>query len=137
MAKEDIKKYEFTSEQDRSLAAQNGRKGGLARGEQRREQKKLRELVNIFGSLNVKGKQEEMMRDLGVPKEFMNRFMQCVVSLFQKAMKGDVSAFNAIRDIIGEKPIERTQMSADIETNVSIGYIETGIEPVSHEDEIV
>lgn len=41
MAKEDIRQYEFTSEQSRIEAAENGRRGGIASGIAKRERKAL------------------------------------------------------------------------------------------------
>ena len=84
------------------------RNGGLASVKARREKKKLREMVEIFGSLKVDKKNSRLMEDLGIDEEYHTRFMQGVVSLFSKANKGDVAAFNAIRDIIGEKPVDET-----------------------------
>ena len=62
--------------------------------------------------------------------------MQPVVALFNKANKGDVGAFNAIRDIIGEKPVDKTQLSGGFDTNIQIGFVETGIEPVGSEEDV-
>ena len=46
MSKEDIKQYEFTSEQSRTAAAENGRKGGIASGMARKERKTIAEIIN-------------------------------------------------------------------------------------------
>ena len=137
MAKEDLLQYQFTSEQSRKEAAENGQKGGIASGEARRKKKRLGELVRMFGDLEVQDtKQNRIMMELGIPQEDRNRFMQSVVSLFQKAMKGDVSAFNAIRDIIGEKPVDRTQVSGGLDANIVVGYVESGHKPVASEAEV-
>ena len=117
-------------------AAESGRLGGIASGEARREKKKLREMVELFGRLKVTGKAAKAMDDLGIEKDLQTRFMQGVVSLFQKASKGDVGAFNAIRDIIGEKPVDETRMTATLDTDIRVGYVETGIEPVTSEEDI-
>lgn len=78
----------------------------------------------------------KLMKKLGIPEELMTRKMQPVVALFNKANKGDVGAFNAIRDIIGEKPVEKTQFSGGFDTNIQIGFVETGIEPVGSEEDV-
>ena len=136
MANEQNLKPPFTSEQNREEAAKNGRKGGIASGESKRKNKTLREMVELFGRLKVDGKAARAMEDLGIGKDMQTRFMQGVVSLFNKANKGDVGAFNAIRDIIGEKPVDKTQLQGTLDTNITIGYVESGHQPVTNEEEI-
>lgn len=119
-----------------SEARENGKKGGIASGEARRAKKTLRERVKMFGELKIDGKAKRQMMEVGISEDDCDRFTQAAVSLFQKAMKGDVSAFNAIRDIIGEKPVDKTQLSGGFDTNITIGFVETGIEPVSSEEDV-
>lgn len=118
-----------TSEELREMT----RKGGLASVKARREKKKLREMVEIFGSLKVDKKNSRLMEDLGIDEEYHTRFMQGVVSLFSKANKGDVAAFNAIRDIIGEKPVDETKVMGSVQTEISIELIDSGSKPVEDE----
>lgn len=117
-------------------AAENGRKGGIISQQVQREKRTLRQMVEIFGTMGVSDKAREKMEQMGVPEELQNRFMQGVVALFNKANKGDVSAFNAIRDIIGEKPVDETKLTGTLDTNVQIGYVATGITPVNNESDI-
>ena len=112
------------------------KKGAIAANETKRRKKTLAERVRLFGELKVDAKSARAMEQLGIAEEEQDRYMQAAVSLFQKALKGDVSAFNAIRDIIGEKPVERQQVNAMMDTQITIGYVETGIEPVDSEDKI-
>lgn len=121
-----------TSEELREMT----RKGGLASVKARREKKKLREMVEIFGSLKVDKKNSRLMEDLGIDEEYHTRFMQGVVSLFSKANKGDVAAFNAIRDIIGEKPVDETKVTGSVQTDISIELIDSGSKPVEDEGAI-
>ena len=123
---------ERTEKERRELA----KKAGEASGEARRMKKSLRELVEIFGALGVNENTRNTMKELGVPEELMTRKMQPVIALFNKANKGDVSAFNAIRDIIGEKPVDETKLTGLIDTSIQIGFVETGIEPVNDESEV-
>lgn len=112
------------------------KKGGIASGEARRKKKTLRECVRLFGELPVEGKNARAMADLGIPVEEHNRLMQISVSLYQKAMKGDVSAFNAIRDIIGEKPTDKTEITGALDQRIEINLIHGDCDPVSTEDDI-
>ena len=120
----------------KSEAREKGAKGGKASGEARRAKKTLRELVELFGELGVSDEARKKMKEIGIPEELWTRKMQPVVALFNKANMGDVGAFNAIRDIIGEKPVDKTQLSGGFDTNIQIGFVETGIEPVGSEEDV-
>lgn len=112
------------------------RKGGIASGEARRKKKTLREMVKAFGELGVDDRSDRKMSELGIPEDMRVRYMQGVVSLFNKANKGDVSAFNAIRDIIGEKPVDETKVSGNIQTRIQVEFVAAGIDPVESEADI-
>lgn len=112
------------------------RKGGVASGKARREKKKLRELVETFGGLPAPIKVRSVMKELGVAGGDFSNDMAIVVGLFQKAIKGDVFAFNAIRDIRGEKPIDETKITGSMDNRIEIGFVETDVEPVSDESEV-
>lgn len=112
------------------------RRGGIASGEARRAKKTLRERVKMFGELKIDGKAKRQMMKVGISEEDCDRFTQAAVSLFQKAMKGDVAAFNAIRDIIGEKPVDRQQVEGTMETEVTVVFVDNGVRPVSREEDI-
>jgi general stress protein YciG len=117
-------------------AREIGKKGGESSVRARRAKKTLRELVELFGELGVNDDTRKLMKKLGIPEELMTRKMQPVVALFNKANKGDVSAFNAIRDIVGEKPVDRTQLEGSFDTRLEIGFVETGIDPVGSEEDV-
>ena len=117
-------------------AREIGKKGGEASVQSRRRKRKLRELVELFGEMDVSDKARSQMEKMGIPEELMTRKMQPVVALYNKANKGDVAAFNAIRDIIGEKPVDETKLTGTLDTNVQIGYVETGVTPVNSENDI-
>jgi hypothetical protein len=125
--------YAFKSAEE---AQRMGQKGGIASGESRRRKRTLREMVEIFGELGVSDKTRKMMKELDIPEDLMTRKMQPVVALYNKAGKGDVAAFNAIRDITGEKPVDETKVTGNIATEITINLIHTGIKPVNDESEI-
>lgn len=118
------------------LSQEEAKKGGIASGAARRRKRKLRELVELFGEMDVSDKARSQMERMGIPEELMTRKMQPVVALYNKANKGDVAAFNAIRDIIGEKPVDETKLTGTLDTNVQIGYVQTGVTPVNSENDI-
>lgn len=63
-------------------------KGGIKSGEVRRARKTLKEELLL---LLENGDNQQKMS----------------VALFQKALKGDIKAFEVIRDTIGEKPVDK------------------------------
>lgn len=109
-------------------------KGGKASAKKRQEQKTLKQLVRAFARKRVSPKVQKQMEELGMDMDEMIRLMQPVVALFQKANKGDVAAFNAIRDILGEKPVDRQEIT--IPTKIDIGMVSTGVAPVESEADI-
>lgn len=92
MAKEDLKPVRSVDE-----AKEKGRKGGIASGEARRRKKTIRETL-------------EMMLSGQMP-DGSTRRDAIVVALMEKALSGDVRAFEAIRDSVGEKPTEKMNVS--------------------------
>lgn len=123
----------LTTEEAREI----GKKGGKASVKARREKKKLRELVEAFGELPAPEKVRKVLNELGVSENDMRtNNMAVVVGLFQKAIKGDVFAFNAIRDIRGEKPVDETKITGSMDNHIEIGFVETDVEPASDESEV-
>lgn len=126
-----IKKGELSSEE----AKARGSKGGVASVEARKKKKKLRELCEMFGELPVySDKAKNMMEQMGICPEDMTNKMAAVVGVFKKAAAGDVQAFNAIRDITGEKP--KDEIDSKVATNVTVNYVKSGAKFASSEDEV-
>lgn len=80
-------------------APEKGRKCGLKRGAARREKRSLRQCLETLMELP-----SEERPDL------TNREAAALV-LLQKALRGEVSAFNALRDSLGEKPADKKEIS--------------------------
>ena len=119
----------------RDQAVEAGRKGGLASVEAKKKKKKLRELCEIFGELPVySDKAKKLMEEMGVSEEDMTNKMAAVIGVFKKAAAGDVQAFNAIRDITGEKP--KDEVDSKVATNVTVNYVKSGAKFASSEDEV-
>ena len=76
------------SERTPSERRENAKKAGIKSGEVRRARKTLKEELLLL--LESGDNQQKMS-----------------VALFQKALKGDIKAFEVIRDTIGEKPIDK------------------------------
>ena len=98
MARKDIEPYDFTSDQSRIEAAKNGRKGGINSGISRRKKKTFKELFEI--ALSLQNEETGEQNDIGI-----------TAAMIKKALSGDVKAFESIRDTIGQKPIDKQEIS--------------------------
>ncbi len=83
-----IQKGELSKEE----AKKRGQKGGIKSGEVRRERKALKE--ELLYLLEQGDTQEKIS-----------------VALIKQALKGNVKAFAMIRDTIGEKPVEKQEIT--------------------------
>ena len=77
-----------------------GRLGGIASGEARRERKRLRTALEaaLAGSYTV-------------GEITSSGYAHVALGIMKRAIDGDVRAFEIIRDTIGEKPVERTEVA--------------------------
>ena len=90
-----------------SEARENGKKGGIASGEARRRKKLLRECLEILLEKEITDKKGETMSGA----EALS------TKLFAEAMKGNVKAFEVLRDTAGQKPVEKvivSEIDADV-----------------------
>lgn len=126
----------FTSEQSREEAKKNGRKGGIASGEARRKRKAFKEQIDYFLSLpfpdmtdNNGNKIKDAFKNFGIEEEEIDNQMAMILSMWKNVIKkGDVSAFTALRDTVGEKPSDK------IEGSLTLSY-EEALKQVSNTDE--
>ena len=80
-------------------ARENGKIGGIKSGEIRREKRKLK---------------EELLFLLDCKIDNVTIREKICVALIQKALNGDIKAFEVIRDTIGEKPTNKTDINSGI-----------------------
>jgi hypothetical protein len=91
----------FTSDQSREEAVKNGRKGGIASGEAKREKKEMRDFAKLVF--------DELVKDKKSGAELPTRYAM-VKRLVQKVLKdGDVSAFRELTKVAGEMPKDEEQ----------------------------
>lgn len=106
---------ELTKEEQRELA----KKGGKKSGEVRREKKLIKDQLNLLLSLPLKDpKAKKQLQSLGIDVDNLDNQMAMVISMWQKAIKGDVQAFNSIRDTVGEKPVEKVEVSKNTDETI-------------------
>ena len=92
---------ERTKNEQREIA----KMGGIKSGEVRRQKKTLKELLEIALTLKDDFSGEELK-------------LEMVKALINKAIRGDVRAFEVIRDTIGEKPSDKVEN--DITFNIRV-----------------
>ena len=75
-------------------------KAGKASGEAKRKRKAMKEQMEMLLSLPFKNKKQfDFMKDLGIEENDIDNQMALIVALYGKALKGDVQAFNTIREV--------------------------------------
>ena len=100
----------FTSNQNREEAVKNGRKGGIASGKKRREQKTFSELCKQFGEMAITNDQfKQQMLDLGIAPEECTNKMAMIISLWRASLKGNVNAITQYAQFVGEKPADKIE----------------------------
>lgn len=87
---------------------EEAKRGGIASGESRRRRKLLRECLD-----------ELLAREYTADGKTLTGSEALAAALMKKAMKGDVKAFEALRDTAGEKPVERIEANTEIVLNWS------------------
>ena len=102
----------FTSEQSHEEAVKNGRKGGIASGEAKRNRKMLRDCIDYLLE-----RENAMVLDAdGNP---MSGAEQLAYNLFVKALAEPdtakaAKAFEVLRDTAGQKPVEKVQTTQTV-----------------------
>ena len=89
------------------LTQEEQKKGGIRSGEVRRQKRDLRRALEVL-----------------LEKDFKDRSGNSIsgaeaitAKLFEKAMKGDVRAFETLRDTVGQKPVEKV-MIAEVDQEI-------------------
>lgn len=111
MTEEELEKYNFknkTAEEQREIA----RKGGIASGEAKRRRKTFKEAIELLLEREEKVGEEKVTDEEN--NEQVVEILKSVQdigleNLIKKYKNGDLQTFLAIRDTIGEKPVEKTE----------------------------
>nr|DAT18315.1 MAG TPA: hypothetical protein [Caudoviricetes sp.] len=101
---ENLKPIQSTEE-----AREKGKKGGKKSGEVRRARKTLKEELLVLLSDNDSQK-------------------KISIALLKKAIKGNIKAFEVIRDTIGEKPVDKQLTAQTTPEQLNIVVDEKGIQ---------
>lgn len=82
-------------------AREKGRNGGIASGEARRRKKMLKECFEVLLDKEFKSKDGKVATGAET----------LAMTVFQKAQRGDLKAFELVRDTAGEKPIDKVMLA--------------------------
>lgn len=85
-------------------------KGAKATNKKRAERKKFNELFNSYLDKQITNEQiKEQMKAFGFNESECTNKNAIVFAQYKEALKGSTQAFIAVRDTMGEKPIEQIQ----------------------------
>lgn len=106
-------KHQTPSERQR-----NAQKAGIASGKSRRDKKFIQDALQkaLNGKYDIGDPEKGNVKTLG-------GYDAIALSLIQEAIKGDVKAFVAIRDSIGEKPKDTLELENESLTGISIKFV--------------
>lgn len=86
-------------------ARKRGKNGGIKSGQSRKKNKSIREALKALLSGKVEHNGEIMQGNDAI-----------ALSVFEKALSGDVQAFKEIRDTVGEKPVDKVEANVTSES---------------------
>lgn len=106
-----IKKGQLTKEEAKKRGSNGGKKSALVR----RERKAFKENLLILLEMKVPDQiSNQIKRTLPKIKgKDLNYQNAILVSLMQQAIKGNTKAVELIRDTIGEKPVEKVEVTGN------------------------
>lgn len=114
MADNLIPQSERTKEEQKVIA----RMGGIASGKARREKKAMRETLEALLSMPMKGGKAADVESIKNFAELKGKNITVqdamVIAMLQKAMKGNVTAAEWIRDTAGQKPVDNANVSFNL-----------------------
>lgn len=105
------------NKRSKSEARENSRKGGIKSGKVRREKANLRKLLEVL----LETKQGDMTTAQAI-----------TMAIAEKALSGDVRAYEVIRDTLGQKPTDKVALSGTdggpIQNNFTVTFVRPGDE---------
>lgn len=90
----------FTSNQNREEAARNGRKGGIASGQSRRQKKTLSELAKMIAENPAPTAAKKKLTKMGISDEDANNNACIVAAVYDKAIKGNMQAVDKWEQLV-------------------------------------
>ena len=121
MAKEDIVQYQFTSEQSRSEAAENGRKGGKKSGEVRSANAQMRKRLEQIVKMTLHDGKADKIKTLADAKGANLTISDALlVKLVTMALSGNIKAMNKLMEMLDTSNTE----AQEAPQSVSSGFVD-------------
>lgn len=110
MARDDLIPF---SERSVDEAKELGRIGGIASGAVRRKKAAMKDVAAMVLGLKrkVSDKTIAQLAEMGIDSDDITTQTLALMSIGDKAIKGDIKALECLRDTAGEKPTDRVDMS--------------------------
>ena len=106
------------------LTLEEQKKGGIASGKARAEKRDLRKALEMLLEQTYTDKKGNTRTGAQAVTE----------RLFSEVMKGNVKAFEVLRDTVGQKPVEKVeQVNIDMEYEQSVEYVKRLMEKKADE----
>lgn len=93
----------------KSEAREISKKGGQASGEARRKKKSMKQAMNLLLSLPASDENMAILEQLGIDSDDADNQMLVMVSMMQRAIKGNVSAAQFIASVTGSTAMTETE----------------------------
>ena len=122
--------------QAHKLTVEEASKGGVESGKTRRRKRAMKETLESLLSMPMKGGKyadiENIKNFADLKGKNINVEEAMLISMIQKALHGNVPAFEAVRDTVGENPTRKIE--ADITNIVPVFGGEDDLEDTIQED---
>lgn len=96
----------------------NGSKGGIRSGEVRRQRKRAEEILKIYLAMPLKKRLNADIEEIQSFEQLKGKNITVNEAIqlkqVQKALNGDLASAQYIRDTVGDKPIEKVEMKAEV-----------------------
>ena len=112
-----------TNMRSKDEVRENSRKGGIKSGEVRQEKARLKKTMLALLETSIKVSETEM-----------SAWDAITLGQIKKAVSGDTAAYNAIRDIIGEKPAEKVDTTISGAMQFNSGGLRETLEELKKKD---
>lgn len=101
------------------------KKGGIKSGEVRKKKAEERKSLKLTLDTLLAGDRKVIDGDNG------NTRVGICIAILQKALNGDISAFNTIRDTIGEKPVDNVINNIVSQVNIKKADIQEALNDIN------
>lgn len=103
---------------------ENQRRGGINSGKSRREKRDLRRALEMLLEKEYKDKAGNSLTGTEAIS----------AKLFEQAMKGNIRAFETLRDTVGQKPVDKVEMKTDVNIEESTARLKSLFDGIANND---